>query len=171
MAKLEMPMPKIPEIEPAFETEEASEEFYEEEETSGFKSEAVINAVAKLIGFISTIGLPMEVKAVKTQEYAELAIQTGLAESLVDVIDQYLPDFADRPEYAVLVAAIAYGTFVMADRASIKAKYEEKKNPPVPKDRETREKVKQAEEEKRRKQIEAVLEHNEKSSGGGADVN
>ncbi len=171
MNELKMPMPKIPELETPAEYVVEEEEFEPEtepEENEGFQRLAKV--AAKLIAFVSVLGLPAELKKGKMLEYEDLAYDTGLADAVIDVLEYYMPSLEDRPEYALLFALAMYLTYVMIDRQQTLAEYKKRHPPDAKKSKQMAKALKQKSEEiemrKREEELEKIREFNK-----GGEVN
>lgn len=130
---IKMPMPKLPEIE--VETEMTGNVDYEEEVYEEEESHYMEEAIASAIGFVSAMGLPQPWMSKKAQEYKQAAIDVGLAHNMAVVLEKYLPEMEDRPEYALAFSLMAFAAIVIADRKALEAKIKPKqKKPDKPKE-------------------------------------
>jgi len=121
MSELKMPMPKLPEIE-VDEMMVADEPIEEEVEETNETSVYIEESIASVIGFVSAFGLPQPWLSKKALEYKQAAIDVGLAHNLAVLLEKYVPQLEDKPEYAVLISALAFGALVISDRMELQRK-------------------------------------------------
>lgn len=130
---IKMPMPKLPDIQA--EAEMTGEIDYEDEVYEEEESHYMEEAIASAIGFISAFGLPQPWMSKKAQEYKQAAIDVGLAHNMALVMEKYLPEMEDKPEYALLFSLLTFGAIVIADRKALESKIKPKqKKPDKPKE-------------------------------------
>lgn len=121
---LEVPKPVLPQLEGLGEYDESAEP--EETEEDMFREKLYQN-VANLIGFVSAIGLPKKLFLERHKYYAELAMETGVSESLIETIEYYFPDIEFSPALMLLLALAAYAPLVITDRLKLQEEIEKHK--------------------------------------------
>ncbi len=121
----EVPPPALPKLEPF--AEEAPEQ-EAPSEPAGIPRERLVAAMAKMIGFISAVGLPKDVFVQEAKEFAQLAEETGFAESLCILIEYYFPDLSEySPWVGVVISGSIFAAVVWTKRAEIQEKLKKEK--------------------------------------------
>jgi len=116
-----VPKPVLPKLDLSEEVyiTDIEEKENEENENEGGLSEGLSKSIARVLGFVCTLGLPPELMRIKVREYSEIAEETGVCDALLDVIEYYFPDMNVSPPAMVLITGIAFLSYVAVDRIEL----------------------------------------------------